>query len=79
MSLVARQGLVPVLAGTAGGLALAWMGTTMLDQFLYQVSSREPLVYAITGALTAVVAGLACLLPARRLSRLQPAEVLRGE
>jgi putative ABC transport system permease protein len=79
VSLVARQGLVPVLAGTAGGLALAWMGTTMLDQFLYQVSAREPLVYAITGALTAVVAGLACLLPARRLGRLQPAEVLRGE
>lgn len=79
IGMVTRQGLAPVLIGAAAGLALAWAGTRLLEQFLFEISPREPIVYAATGVLTAAVAGLACLVPARRLGRLQPAEVLRGE
>jgi len=79
IGLVTRQGLTPVLLGTAAGLGIAWMGTGILDRFLFEISPREPIVYSATAVLTAAVAGLACLVPARRLGRLQPAEVLRSE
>ena len=77
--LVARQGVIPAAAGTLVGLAAAWIASGMLEQFLFDVSGRAPLIYIFTGTATLAVAFVACLIPARRLSRLAPATVLRAE
>jgi ABC-type lipoprotein release transport system permease subunit len=46
---------------------------------LYQVSAFNPLLLAITAGILALAALLACLLPARRATHLNPVEALRAE
>ncbi len=79
VSLVTGQGTMPVILGTILGLWGAWIGSRILEQFLFEVTIHEPAVYVGAGALALVVAVLACVIPARRISRLQPAEVLKCE
>jgi predicted permease len=77
--LVARQGLAPALAGTAAGLAGAWAGASMLQQFLFHVSPHDPVVYACVGVAMPAIAAAACVLPARRIGRMAPARILGSE
>ena len=79
IALVARQSAVPVTAGAAAGLIVAWFGTRILQQFLFEVDPREPLVYAGTCLVTLAVAALSSFLPAWRMGTLPPAAVLRAE
>lgn len=78
-ALVAKQATVPVLFGVTAGLSAAWFGTTILQQFLFQIDPREPLVYGIACAIVLAVATLSSILPARRATTLPPAVTLRGE
>jgi putative ABC transport system permease protein len=78
-ALVAKQATVPVVLGVASGLGAAWFGTRILQQFLFQIQPREPLVYAAACGITLAIAALSSILPARRASTLPPAIVLRGE
>jgi putative ABC transport system permease protein len=77
--MVVRQGLAPVVSGAALGLLAAWFGARVLQQFLFEVAIHEPAVYIAAGALTTLVAALACFVPARRIGELAPAAVLRSE
>lgn len=79
IALVARQTVVPVLGGVAVGLLTAWFGASVLQQFLFEMEPRDPLVYGLACALTITVAGVSSLLPARRVGQVSPAVVLRGE
>jgi predicted lysophospholipase L1 biosynthesis ABC-type transport system permease subunit len=79
VGLVARQGLWPVLAGTAAGLGVAWFASRLVEQFLFGVAVREPAVFAAAALLTVVVAIVAAVAPARALTRLGPASVLRSD
>lgn len=58
----------------------SWVTTRMvrpLSGLLYDVSATDPLAYAGVAATVVAVAALAAYLPARRASRLDPADVLR--
>ena len=77
--LVVGQGLAPVLVGAALGLAAAFMAARGLADFLYDVSTADPLTFAIGPLLLAAVAALAAWFPARRAAGTQPQEVLRLE
>jgi len=79
MGLVIRQGLTPVILGTAIGLAGAWAGARILEQFLFGVTLHEPAVYAGAGVFTVAIAALACFLPAQRAGKLPPAAALQAE
>lgn len=83
MGLVLRLGARQFLLGATGGLALALalgrVGGTAFEDFLFQVSPRDPAVYLATLGLLAVATGLACLFPARRAARVDPMVVLRSE
>ena len=79
MALVLRRSLMMLSTGTAIG-ALAAVGVSrLLGGILYGVTATDWPTYAsVTGALL-VVGTLACYLPARRATRLDPAVVLRAD
>jgi len=79
LAMVLRQGMLPVLAGVAAGsLAAAAIGR-YLESLLFQVSPRDPVAFAVSGAVLLVVSVAACLIPARRATRVSPIEALRFE
>ena len=65
--------------GTVFGLAMALAGGQFFAQILYGVSARDPLTYACAISLMALVAFLACLVPARRAIKIDPLTALRTE
>jgi predicted permease len=79
LRLVVTQGMKPVIFGLAAGLAAALGLGRLIAAQLYQVSAHDPLLLLATAAILALAALLACLLPARRASLLNPVEALRTE
>lgn len=76
-SLVLRQGLLLVGTGVALGVGAALLLTGVLDATLFGVSARDPLTFAAAPAVLALVALVACYLPARRATRVDPVETLQ--
>jgi putative ABC transport system permease protein len=66
---------IGVVIGVAGGLAV----TRVMRSLLFGVKPWDPLMFALTAILLSVVALLACYLPARRASRVDPLVALRYE
>ena len=76
---VVGRGMGLVGLGAVVGLALARVGAGVVSSLLVGVRPDTPSVYAVVTALVLGVAVLANYLPARRASRLDPMETLRGE
>jgi putative ABC transport system permease protein len=77
--LMLREGLVPVAVGMAAGLALLAAFGRFLDAYLYGVELTDPVTLGLTLVLVLVMAAVACYLPARRASAVDPVESLRAE
>ena len=77
--LILNQGLVLVAVGGVIGMAVALATGRVLRAFLFGVSSSDPLTFVAVTVLLAAVALLACWLPARRATRINPTESLRYE
>jgi len=77
--MVMKQGMALVALGLAVGLAVAYPGTLVMRQLVYQTGLLDPASYAAACALLGLVAALACYLPARRASRTDVASLLRME
>jgi putative ABC transport system permease protein len=79
LGLVLRQGMMPVAAGIAAGMAGAWAASRLLRSLLFEVGATDPATFAaVTLFLTGFAAG-ACYLPARRAARMDPVVALRSE
>jgi ABC-type antimicrobial peptide transport system permease subunit len=76
--LILRQGGAVVLAGVAVGFSAALAGSRLVESLLYDVSPRDPAIFAATTLVLLNVALLACWLPARRVARINPVETLRA-
>jgi putative ABC transport system permease protein len=79
LRLVVRQGMALTLAGLAIGLGGALALTRVLSDFLYQVSVTDPATFALLSAALVAVALLACWIPARRATEVDPLVALRQE
>jgi len=79
MRLIVSQGFKLVLLGLAIGLAGAFALMRVISSLLFGVTSRDPLTFAVVAGLLAFIALLACYIPARRATRLDPLSALRYE
>jgi len=77
--LVVRQGMSPAAIGLGTGLVLAPVLTTLTRSLLVGVSPHDPITFISVALLLLAVALLACWLPARRASRVDPMIALRAE
>jgi len=79
VGLVLAKGLRPVAAGIVVGLVSAFAAARLLESLVYGVSVADLGTYALVAGVLAAVAALACLVPALRATRIDPAEILRDE
>ena len=77
--LVLRDGLLPVAAGVAVGVALAFASGRLVSSLLYQVSPYDPMLTAAAVSILLLVGILGCVLPARRAASIEPMKALRME
>ncbi|HEX5890519.1 MAG TPA: ABC transporter permease [Pyrinomonadaceae bacterium] len=79
LRLVIRQGMTMALIGLALGLISAFAASRVIAGLVYGVSPKDPLTFAGVSIVLLAVALLACLLPARRATRVNPIVALRSE
>jgi len=79
LRLVIRQGLRLVALGLALGLMAALALTRLMKRLLFEVSATDPMTFAGVALLLALVALLACWIPARRAANVDPMVALRCE
>ena len=79
LRLILRKGLLLTLGGVAAGLAGAILLTRFLTGLLFEIKPSDPLTYATVAGLLALVAIAACLIPARRATKVDPLVALRYE
>ena len=79
LSLVLTQGMKLVCLGIAIGLAGSVAITRVMTSQLFGLSPTDPLTFAAVTALLTLVALLACYLPARRATKVDPLVALRYE
>jgi putative ABC transport system permease protein len=79
LNLVVRQSMVPALNGVGIGLAGALAVTRLMSSLLYSVTATDPVTFIVVPLLLTVVALLACYIPARRVTKVDPVAALRYE
>ena len=79
LKLVTRQAFLLNMAGVAIGLSGAWAITGLMSSLLYGVRASDPATFAASIGFLAVVTMVAAYVPARRATRVDPAEALREE
>jgi putative ABC transport system permease protein len=79
LKMVLKRGMFLVLTGVALGLGTSWLSTRLLTRLLYQVSATDPVTFVVIAAFLIAIALLACYLPARRATKVDPIVALRYE
>jgi putative ABC transport system permease protein len=79
LQMVLKQGMFLVFTGVALGLATAWLSTRLIARLLFQVSATDPVTFVVIAAFLIAVALLACFIPARRATKVDPLVALRYE
>ena len=79
LRLILAQGLKLALLGIALGLAVSWALTRFLESLLFGVRPTDPLTFVVIAAALLCVAMLACWVPARRATKVDPMVALRQE
>ena len=79
LRLVVMKGMVLAVLGVAGGVVGAWGLTRLMSSMLFGVTPTDAITYGVVCAGLMLVALLACYIPARRATKVDPLEALRYE
>jgi len=79
LRLVLSQGVKLTIMGVAGGLLGAYLATRAIASVLYGVSATDPLTFILVSLMLVAVALLACYVPARKATKVDPLKALRYE
>jgi putative ABC transport system permease protein len=79
LRMVLRQGMTPVLLGLLAGIAAAALAGRLISTLLFGVRAYDPLTLGVVALIVSAVALVACLVPARRATRIDPMAALRYE
>ncbi|HWS56871.1 MAG TPA: ABC transporter permease [Pyrinomonadaceae bacterium] len=79
LRLVVGRGMLLTLGGVASGTAAALGLTRLMSSLLYGVSTTDPVTFVVVAALISVVALIACYVPARRATQVDPLIAMRYE
>jgi putative ABC transport system permease protein len=79
LRLVVRQGMLLVIVGLSIGLVAAFALSRVMESLLFGVTAKDPLTFVAVAGLLTVVAFIACYIPARRATKVDPLTALRYE
>jgi putative ABC transport system permease protein len=79
LKLVVRQGMLLTLVGVVLGLLGAFALTRVMQSLMFEVTTKDPFTFAVVAALLIAVAFIACFIPARRATKVDPLVALRYE
>jgi putative ABC transport system permease protein len=78
LKLLVKQGMAPALIGMAVGGIVSFASTRLMKTLLFGVSATDPLTFIVIALLLTFVALLACWIPARRATKVDPITALRS-
>jgi putative ABC transport system permease protein len=79
VTLIVRESMTTIAVAILVGLGAAYGVTRLIQSQLFGISATDPAIYAIVPVLLAAVAALACWVPARRASRVDPVATLKAD
>jgi putative ABC transport system permease protein len=79
LTVAVKPGLALAAIGAGAGLVAAFMATRLMEAMLFGVTATDPVTFLVVPALLLLVAGVACLPPGLRATRVPPIRALRGE
>jgi len=79
LRMVVTEGMKPTLLGVAIGVAASLAMGRLVASLIFQVKPTDPMTFVAVGALLALIALLACVIPAYRASKVDPVIALRNE
>jgi len=79
LRMIMREGSIMLFAGVALGLLLAMATAKILSGILYEVGALDPIAFTVAPLILITAALIATWLPARRATRIDPAQALRAE
>jgi ABC-type antimicrobial peptide transport system permease subunit len=77
--LVLKQGMTLALTGLVVGIVATFGVTRFLSSMLFGITPSDPATFLMVSVLLTLVATLACAIPARRATKIDPIEALRCE
>ena len=79
LTVAVKPGLTLATVGAGAGLVAAFLATRLMTAMLFGVTATDPITFIAVPLVLLLVAGIACLIPGRKATRVSPIRALRGQ